>query len=58
MIEAKELLHLLREKNWVVIQNNAGLWAVGPEDADGKMNVLGLAPTFIDAIEMARRSAP
>jgi hypothetical protein len=56
MIEAKELLHLLREKNWVAQTNNAGMWMVGPETEEGLINVLGLGATFLEAVEMARRS--
>jgi hypothetical protein len=52
-----EACKVLKEKNWAAQSNWMGnLFAVGVEVEDGSLNVLGMAPTFTEAVDMALRS--
>ncbi len=56
MIEAREVLHALREKNWAIRNDSPHWWLVGPETSDGMMNILGMGTTLLEAFNMAVRS--
>lgn len=53
----EEAWKVLKVKDWSAECNEWGtLWAVGPEEEDQTLKVLGMAPTFTEAVEMALRS--
>ncbi len=56
MIEERGILRTLREKNWVIRNDNPHWWLVGSETPDGLLNVLGMGRTLLEAFHMAMRS--
>ena len=53
----EEACRVLTERDWTAEVNWQGnLWAVGPEVEGLGLNVLGMAPTFPEAVDMALRS--
>jgi hypothetical protein len=56
-MEHGEAFKILDERHWCAEVNKLGMWAVGPEDEAGLLNILGLAPDLEGAVQMALRSA-
>jgi hypothetical protein len=51
-----EAFGVLKARDWAAESNTWGtLWVVGPE-VNGVLEVLGMAPSFVEAVEMAMRS--
>ncbi len=56
-LSPQEVAKLITDHHWAIEMNPFGMWAVGPQDADGLMNVLGMGRSLLEAFEMAKRSA-
>lgn len=55
-LNAADVSQLMIANDWTAEMNQLGLWVVGPEDKEGVINVLGMGRSFMEAIEMARRT--
>lgn len=56
-MDTQTAFNTLDARDWAAEPSLNGLWAVGPEQEDGSLMVLGMAPTMEEAVEMALRSA-
>ncbi len=56
-LSPKEVTKLITDNHWAIEINPFGMWAVGPQDANGFMNVLGMGRSLLEAFEMAKKSS-